>query len=120
MNTKLLLKIQHPYVEKVEGTCGGKAKIKGTRIKVSQIAAEYLDMKMDIDEIFKSHPHLHYWEIYDALSYYYENQTEIDQQIVDELKFVQKTISKNPPKIKGYIPSNTHSKFMQTKMLVKK
>lgn len=108
MNTNLLTKIQHPYIERVEGTCGGKAKIKGTRIKVSQIAVEYIDMKMDIDEIIKSHPHLHYWEIYDALSYYYENQTEIDQEVVDEMKFVQKIILNNPSKIKGSIPSNVY------------
>jgi uncharacterized protein (DUF433 family) len=108
METKLQTKIAHPYIEKVEGICSGKAIIKGTRIKVSQIAVEHIDMKMDIDEIIKSHPHLHYWEIYDALSYYYENQIEIDEELVDEMKFVQKMISNNPSKIKGAIPSNAY------------
>ena len=108
METNLQTKIEHPYIEKVEGTCGGKAKIKGTRIKVSQIAVEHIDMKMDIDEIINSHPHLRHWEIYDALSYYYENQTEIDNELIEEMKFVQKMISKNPSKIKVLEPSNAY------------
>jgi len=108
MNTNILQKVEHPYIESIEGTCGGKAKIKGTRIKVSQIAVEHIDMKMDIDEIIKSHPHLHYWEIYDALSYYYENQTEIDKELIDEMKYVQKMMSNNQSKIKGSIPSNAY------------
>ena len=108
MVTNILLKVEHPYIEKVDGVCGGKAKIKNTRIKVSQIAVEHIDMKMDIDEIIKSQPHLHYWEIYDALSYYYANQVEIDEELVNEMTFVKKIMSNNLSKLEGSIASNVY------------
>ena len=108
MSQQLQLKIQHPYIEKIKGVCGGGAIIKGTRIKVSQIVIEHLDLHKSIEEIVHAHPHLHYWEVYDALSYYYENQTEIDQEIVDELKCVEEFSTLYPSKMKAKLKSNVN------------
>src|SRR5207248_1682649 len=69
--------LQHPYITRQPGVCGGKPVIAGTRIKVEQIAVEYDLMGWTPDQIIQAHPHLTLPQIHDALSYYYENATEI-------------------------------------------
>lgn len=81
-------KVKHPYITRRKGVCGGKPIIKGTRIKVSQIAIYYEKMNYSPDDIIEAHPHLTLPQIHDALSYYYENREEIDRQIADERKLV--------------------------------
>jgi len=72
---------RHPYVARKKGTCGGKPVIKGTRIKIAQVAIEYDRMAMSPDEIIQAHPHLTLAQVHDALSYYYENAQEINEDI---------------------------------------
>lgn len=84
-----LKKINHPYITRKEGVCGGKPIIAGTRIKVSQIAIYYEKMDYTPDDIVRVHPHLTLAQVHDALSYYYENVQEIDRQIAEERKMVE-------------------------------
>ena len=85
-------KPQHPYVTHQKGTCDGKPIIKGTRIRVAQIAIEYERMRMSPDEIIEAHPHLTLAQVHDALSYYYENVEAVNadiragQQFIEEMK----------------------------------
>jgi uncharacterized protein (DUF433 family) len=74
----------HPYVEWHSETANGKAVITGTRIKVSQIAVEYERLGWTPDQIIDAHPHLTLAQVHDALSYYYENQAELDAELVAE------------------------------------
>ena len=67
------LPVQHPYVTRQPGICGGKPVIAGTRIKVAQISLEYDVMGWTADQILQAHPHLTLAQIHDALSYNYEN-----------------------------------------------
>ncbi|MCX7855782.1 MAG: DUF433 domain-containing protein [Anaerolineae bacterium] len=85
-------KTRHPYVTSRKGVCGGKPVIRGTRIRVAQIAIEYERLGWSPDEIVRAHPHLTLAQVHDALSYYYENIEEVnaeirrDEQLVEELK----------------------------------
>ncbi|MBC7226868.1 MAG: DUF433 domain-containing protein [Thermoflexales bacterium] len=87
-------KVKHPYIARQKGVCGGKPVIRGTRIRVAQIAIEYERLGWSPDEIVRAHPHLTLAQVHDALSYYYENVEEInaeirqDEQMVEELKQV--------------------------------
>lgn len=81
--------INHPYITRKEGVCGGKPIIAGTRIKVSQIAIYYEKMNYTSDDIVRAHPHLTLPQVHDALSYYYENIQEIDRQIAEERQMVE-------------------------------
>lgn len=78
----------HPYVARKRGLCGGKPAIRGTRIKVSQIAIEYEQMGMTPDEIIQAYPHLTLSEVHDALSYYYENIEAINEDISKDEEYV--------------------------------
>ncbi len=83
-------KRKHPYVTRKAGVCGGKPIIRGTRIKVSQIVIEYERLGWTPDEIVQAHPHLTLAQVHDALSYYYENIDEIERQIAEEQRMVEK------------------------------
>lgn len=77
---KLRTKVSHPYIWQKAGICCGVPVIKGTRIRVSTIA-ELEKSGILVDEIVANYPHLNHAQVYDALSYYYENKKEIDREI---------------------------------------
>lgn len=83
-------KTKHPYVEINPKICGGSPIIKGTRIRIVDIAIEYEYLNQTPDEIINAHPHLKLEQIHDALSYYYENRTELDKKIKEDKQFIQK------------------------------
>ena len=85
-------KIKHPYVEKKSGVCGGDPVIVNTRISVSLIV-EMKNADNSVDEMVAMYPHLTHAQVYDALSYYYDNKDEINK-IIDENKeelWIEKT-----------------------------
>ncbi|HEY4720573.1 MAG TPA: DUF433 domain-containing protein [Anaerolineae bacterium] len=79
---------RHPYIARRKAVCGGKPTIAGTRIKVTQIAIEYERMGWTPDQIVDAHPHLRLAQVHDALSYYYENQKQLDAEILADERFV--------------------------------
>jgi len=82
-------KVKHPYVEINSKICNGSPIIKGTRIRIIDIAIEYEHLNHTPDEIINAHPHLKLEQIHDALSYYYENQAELDKKIRQDKQFIQ-------------------------------
>jgi uncharacterized protein (DUF433 family) len=70
----------HPYVTQVDGVAGGKPVITGTRTPVRSIVA-YHRMGNTPEEIQLKLPHLSLAQIYDALSFYYDHQAELDSDI---------------------------------------
>jgi len=72
---------KHPYIVQVEGVCGGRPTIRGTRITV-QAVVEKIRLGQTPEEIVASYPErLTLAHVYDALSYYYENPEEIEAEI---------------------------------------
>ena len=74
------VKTVHPYVTQKEGVQGGKPIVIGTRTPVRSIVF-YHKMGETPDEILDKYPHLTPAQIYDALSYYYDHQEEIDRDM---------------------------------------
>jgi len=92
-------RLNHPYIEANEKVCGGSPVIKGTRMRVVDIAVEYEYLNRAPDEIISAHPHLKLEQIHDALSYYYENRDELDEKIKSDKQFIQeisKTLGAGP------------------------
>ncbi|MEX2137729.1 MAG: DUF433 domain-containing protein [Pirellulales bacterium] len=77
-------------IEQTPGTCGGKPRIAGTRIKVSLIATLSERNRLTPDEIVEAYPHLTLAQVHAALAYYWEHRDEIEQEIRDEQSFVDK------------------------------
>jgi uncharacterized protein (DUF433 family) len=74
------VKTVHPYVTKKKGMQGGKPIIAGTRTPVRSVVF-YHKMGDPPEEILEKYPHLTLAQIYDALSYYYDHQEEIDDDM---------------------------------------
>lgn len=85
----LKARTEHPYIEGDERICGGSPVIKGTRMRVVDIAIEYEYLGHTPDRIVNAHPHLRLEQVHDALSYYYENRKELDDKIRKDKGFIQ-------------------------------
>lgn len=71
---------EHPHIETVPMAGGPTAVIRGTRIPVS-ILVGYLKMGETPESVVANVlPHLTLAQVYDALSYYYDHQGEIDRE----------------------------------------
>ena len=76
--------LETPRIVRVPGTCGGKPRIDGHRIKVEHIAVCHERMGMSADEIVTSHPTITLAQVRAALAYYYAHKDEIDADIGKE------------------------------------
>lgn len=73
---------EHPYVVRIQGVCGGRPIIKGTRISIRHIAQLYKAGNL-VEEMVQAHPQLSAAAIFDAISYYLDHQPEIEQEIAE-------------------------------------
>jgi uncharacterized protein (DUF433 family) len=62
---------EHPYIVRVQGICGGRPIIKGSRISVRHIAQLHKAGDL-VEDMVQAHPHLSAAAVYDAISYYLE------------------------------------------------
>ncbi len=74
------VQIQHAHVEKNPAHYEGKAVIKGTRIPVASIVNHYRS-GMSIEEILEGYPSITPAQLFDALSYYFDNKEEMDREL---------------------------------------
>ncbi len=72
--------IQHSHVEKTPAKYEGKAVIKGTRIPVASIVNHYRS-GMSMEELLEGYPSITPAQLFDALSYYFDNKEEIDKEL---------------------------------------
>lgn len=92
-----------PYIDEQSNIRGGNPVITGTGIRVIDIAIEHVYKGYSVDQIIDYHPHLELKHVHAALSYYYENQQKIDQQIRDDRKRIEllkKEIASRSSKLK--------------------
>ena len=71
--------VTYPHIEKPEGKPARLARI--PRIRVAQIVIDYLDHHWTPEEMVMHYPHLQLAEVYAAMTYYFDHQTEIDAEI---------------------------------------
>jgi uncharacterized protein (DUF433 family) len=83
-----MTKLAYPHIEE---THEGVAYISGTQIKVIEIALDRIAHHWDADEIQRQHPQLSLGQIYGALTYYFDHQKELDEQIEEQLRFVEQS-----------------------------
>lgn len=69
------------FATQIEIDDRGMAWIAGTKVKVTEIVLDKIAYGSSPEEIHFQHPHLSLAQIHGALTYYYENQDKVDQQI---------------------------------------
>jgi len=78
---KSALRVQHPHVASRKGYCGGSPVIAGTKFPVRSVVNYVLRQGMTPEELVAEFHHLSLAQVYDALSYYYDHQGEIERDI---------------------------------------
>ncbi|MDZ4659489.1 MAG: DUF433 domain-containing protein [Bythopirellula sp.] len=82
------------HIEVTPGTCGGKPRIAGHRIRVQDIVI-WIEQGQSVDEIVADFPQLSLAKVYAALAYYHDHREQIDQDIREDDEFFQQL--KNQP-----------------------
>jgi uncharacterized protein (DUF433 family) len=77
------------HIEITPGTCGGKPRIAGHRIKVQDIVIWHEKMGMSPDEIVSSYSIINLSDVYAALAYYHDHLEEIRQHIKEDEEYIQ-------------------------------
>jgi uncharacterized protein (DUF433 family) len=83
------VQVRAERIVKTPGTCWGKPRIAGTRIKVEQVVIWHDQMGMSPAEIVSKWPHLKQEDVDAALAYYREHRAEIDADLAEGEKFFE-------------------------------
>ena len=75
----------------------GAPTIAGTTMKVKELVAERLAWGWSPEELFVNHPYLTLGQIYSALAYYADHQSEIDRSIETDARFINDLKRKAKP-----------------------
>ena len=78
---KLAKGTEHSYIISRADFCGGSPVIKGTKFPVRSVVNYVLHQGISPEELVKEFSHLSLAQIYDALSFYYDNKELIDKDI---------------------------------------
>ena len=65
------------HIVSTPGTCGGRPRIAGSRIRVQDIVVWHERMGKSVDEIVADYPHLTLSGVYSALAYYHDHQDAV-------------------------------------------
>jgi uncharacterized protein (DUF433 family) len=84
------------HIEIVQGASGPKARIAGSRIRVSDVAIWHERLGMSADEIVHQYPTITMADVYAALAYYWDHRDEIERAIAEEHAFLERFRRANP------------------------
>lgn len=87
--------VRYPHIVKIEGSPAYLERL--PRIRVAQIAIDYLNHGWSADEICLHYPHLRLAEIHTALAYYFDHREEIDAEIEQEQQRIDESRKKAAP-----------------------
>ena len=94
-----MVKVISEHIEIKPGTCGGKPRIAGHRIKVQDVAIWYEEMNLSSQEIVDRYPTITLSDVHAALAYYYDNKQAIQQQIQEDERLEAEMRASIPSKI---------------------
>jgi uncharacterized protein (DUF433 family) len=83
------------HIEITPDVCGGRPRIAGHRITVSDVAVMHLKMGYSMEEIATEYD-LTLADVYAAMAYYYDHREEIERQLAEEREFVEAFRKENP------------------------
>ncbi len=75
--------VDHPYVTRHPDVASGSPVVAGTRFPVRSVVQYVLKQGMAPGELVREFPQLSLPAVYDALSYYYDHQAELEREMED-------------------------------------
>ena len=83
----------YPHIEKPSGEPARLKRI--PRVRVAQIAMDYLAYGWSPDEMCRQHTNLTKAEVHAAMTYYFDHQTEIDAEIEAEVRSAETSLKQS-------------------------
>ena len=82
------LRTNHPHIVRMQGVCGGRPVIEGTRLSVKLVIG-WARTGMTVEEIAAQYPGVSTVQIADALAYYRDHPEEIDAEFAEEQRYIE-------------------------------
>ncbi|MCP4608492.1 MAG: DUF433 domain-containing protein [Planctomycetes bacterium] len=82
------IRTDHPHIVRVQGVCGGRPIIEGTRLSVKLIV-DWVRLGMSPEEIVAQYPHVSAAQVADALAYYENHPEEIEAEFAEEKRYLE-------------------------------
>lgn len=99
--TEVTLPVIGEHIVRTPGTCGGKPRIAGHRIKVQHVAVWHDRLGMTPEEIVAEYPTLTLADVYAALAYYHDHREEIIADLRADEELVEQMMAANPPRTRN-------------------
>ena len=90
----------YAYITRTPGTCGGRPRIEGHRIRVQDIAVEHEQQALSVEDICQQHPCLTLAEVYSALAYYQDYRDEILADLEADRRTVEGFRKAHPDRVR--------------------
>ncbi|MGH9551329.1 MAG: DUF433 domain-containing protein [Terriglobales bacterium] len=93
--------MEQTHITKTTGICGGKACIKGTRVRVMDIVVWHEMRNYSAEEIIGMFPGITLADVYAALTYYCDNRQEIEADFAKDEALAKELSKEYPSKLPG-------------------
>jgi uncharacterized protein (DUF433 family) len=90
------LPVIREHIVATPGTCGGKPRIAGSRIRVKDVVICHDIQGITPAEIVSKWPHLTLASVYAALAYYHDHREEINAEIAADQAWYEEQKAKSP------------------------
>lgn len=91
--------VSEKHIEVTPGTCGGKPRIAGHRIRVQDVVVWHEGLGLSPDEIVSQFPQITLSDVYAALAFYHDNRDSIRRDMEQDEKVVREARSQYPSKL---------------------
>jgi uncharacterized protein (DUF433 family) len=87
------------HIVMTPGTCGGKPRIAGTRIRVMDVVIYHERLGEPVSAILTAFPHISAADVHAALAFYHDNRELIDSQIAASERAADEYKAKYPDRV---------------------
>ena len=87
------------HIVMTPGTCGGKPRIAGTRIRVMDVVIYHERLAEPVSAILEAFPHITAADVHAALAFYHDNRELIDGQIEANERAADEYKAKYPDRV---------------------
>jgi uncharacterized protein (DUF433 family) len=91
-----MLAVTREHIDATPGTCGGRPRIAGHRIRVMDVVVLHEQLGLTPDEIVSTYPSLTLADVHAALAYYFDHQEEIQRDLAEDRQLAAETARETP------------------------
>ena len=98
-----MVNLSTEHIEIDPTICGGRPRIKGTRVRVQDIVSEHMFHGLSPEEIVSAFPRVSLSAVYAALAYYHDHREDIRQAFDNDRELAEKLKANSPSRLEQYL-----------------